>query len=478
MSNDLSSAESCQLASQPAPILAPEVVLAPAPKDGPDRSFSRAVISTLVGNTAVQGLFAVSSIVVSRLLLPAGRGELATLMTYGDLFAYVSICGVQQATSHAIARQSDSAGRITKAAFILTLLISGLATAIGAVIGPYFLPADKLFLAPLMRVFMLYVLLYNLNWVLNSAAQGSFKFGWYNVCRVLVPVTYLLAVFAAWFFHSANVQTVAWCRLVSLAVVILIQLYGLRMVLRDMWPSMEDFSRLVRHGLKLHPPHVFDSIQVCLDPLLVNYLLPFEDAGLYAAAISLARIQLGMGLAYIDALFVKVSEQTDHQSGVRVLLQLFRKAQFYLIVTTAVVMLATPWVMDILFGRPFAPAVPAALVLEMATAIAALALVVDQGMRSLGYASVGTVGYLIGISIVGTAGWLWVKDGGILVMAQIKLLAAFAVLIVQVSCLIYLERIPLRQFWGLSPEMLGEALAMIKSRLRRPPATKCDRRDE
>jgi O-antigen/teichoic acid export membrane protein len=429
------------------------------------RSFSRAVITSLLGNTAVQALFALSSIVVSRMLLPEGRGELATLITYSELLSYVTIFGIQQATSHAIARRPDAAGRITKEACILTFVLSGLASLLGAAFGPYFLPADKQFLAPLMRVFMVYVLLYNLNWVLNAASQGGFRFGWYNVCRVLVPASYLLGVCGAWFFNVADVQTVSWCRLVSLFLVIMVQLYGLRFVLRDRWPRFEEYWRLLRHGLKLHPPHVADSIQVCLDPLLVVFLLPTEAMGLYAAAINVARVQLGMGMAYTDALFVKVSEQTDHAAGVRVLLSLIRKAQFYLILTAAGVMLATPLVIDILFGRAFAPAIPAALVLEMATCIAALAMVIDQGMRSLGHASICTLGYLVGISVVALGGCLWVMSGGIVVMAEIKLLAAILVLFVQVSCLSYLEKIPLRQFWGLRPELIAEGWAMFKARV-------------
>ena len=433
----------------------------------PRRSFFRAVVTSLLGNTAVQALFALSSIVVSRMLLPEGRGELATLITYSELLSYVTIFGIHQATSHAIARRPESTGKITKEACVLTFVLSGVASLLGAAFGPYFLPADKQFLAPLLRVFMIYVLLYNMNWVLNSAAQGGFRFGWYNICRVMVPVSYLLGVCGAWFFNVADVQTVSWCRLLSLLLVIAVQLYGLRFVLRDQRSTVQDYSRLLRHGLKLHPPHVADSIQVCLDPLLVVLLLPIEDVGLYAAAISVARIQLGMGMAYTDALFVKVSEQTDHAAGVRVLLSLIRRAQFYLILTTSGVMLATPWVIDILFGRAFAPAIPAALVLEMATCIAALAMVVDQGMRSLGHASICTLGYLVGISVVATGGCLFVQSGGIVEMARIKLVAAVLVLCVQFSFLSYLEKIPLRQFWGLRLDMIAEGLAILKARFDR-----------
>ncbi|HEX4142758.1 MAG TPA: oligosaccharide flippase family protein [Pirellulales bacterium] len=448
MSNELSATES--------------ITVAPA-----RRSFLRAVVTSLLGNTAVQGLFALSSIVVSRMLLPEGRGELATLITYSELLSYVTIFGIHQATSHAIARRPEATGQITKEACVLTFVLSGLASLLGAAFGPYFLPADKQFLAPLLRVFMVYVLLYNLNWVLNSAAQGGFRFGWYNICRVLVPTTYLLGVAGVWFFHVADVQTVSWCRLLSLLLVITVQVYGLRFVLREGRSTVQDYSRLLRHGLKLHPPHVADSIQVCLDPLLVVLLLPIEDVGLYAAAISVARIQLGMGLAYTDALFVKVSEQTDHASGVRVLLGLIRRAQFYLILTTVGVMLATPWVIYILFGRAFAPAIPAALVLELATCVAALAMVIDQGMRSLGHASICTLGYLVGISVVATGGCLFVKSGGIVAMSEIKLVAAILVLLVQVSFLSFLEKIPLRQFWGLRLEMVTEGIAIFKARFGR-----------
>ncbi|HTU25246.1 MAG TPA: oligosaccharide flippase family protein, partial [Pirellulales bacterium] len=235
---------------------------------------------------------------------------------------------------------------------------------------------------------------------------------------------------------------------------------------RDRWPRLEEYWRLLRHGLKLHPPHVADSIQVCLDPLLVASFLPIEAMGLYAAAINVARIQLGMGMAYTDALFVKVSEQKDHESGLRVLLSLIRKAQLYLIFTAAVVMLVTPFVIKILFGEAFAGAIPAAYFLEMATCVAALAMVIDQGMRSLGHASICTLGYLVGISVVAVGGWLWVKTGGIVVMGQIKLLAAILVLFVQVTCLAFLEKVPLRQFWGLRPDLMAEALNMLKQRLR------------
>jgi O-antigen/teichoic acid export membrane protein len=275
-------------------------------------------------------------------------------------------------------------------------------------------------------------------------------------------------VIGLWLCNASDVQTVSWCRLVSLIAVIGLQIFALRHVLMSGWPRLKDYWRLLRHGLKLHPPHVADSIQVCLDPMLVAFLLTDEDMGYYAAAISVARIQFGMGMAYVDALFVKVSEQTEHAAAVRVLTNLIRKSQFYLILTTACVMIATPGVITILFGRAFAPAIPAALFLELATGLAALAMVVDQGMRSLGHASVCTIGYFVGITVVAGAGCLWVKEGGIEAMAQIKLFAAFLVLCVQIGCLAFLEKIPLRQFWGLHPEMVDEGMSIITSRLRRP----------
>jgi hypothetical protein len=104
-------------------------------------------------------------------------------------------------------------------------------------------------------------------------------------------------------------------------------------------------------------------------------------------------------------------------------------------------------------------------------------MVVDQGMRSLGYASIGTLGYLVGISVVGAAGWLMVQTGGIVAMAQIKLVAAVLVLVVQVSCLAFVEKIPLSHFWGLRPDVLNEGWALLKTRFLRPARRDADRQE-
>jgi O-antigen/teichoic acid export membrane protein len=132
----------------------------------------------------------------------------------------------------------------------------------------------------------------------------------------------------------------------------------------------------------------------------------------------------------------------------------------------------TPWLLPLLFGADFAPAVPVALVLLLAFLPRGLREIIAFGLRGLDQVRPATVAELLSIAVFlagvwPLAGWLGLSGVGA------------ALLLAHLAGLLYLGRhleralgLPPRAWWGIDRSTCSELLGLARSRLAalRPPA--------
>jgi O-antigen/teichoic acid export membrane protein len=413
------------------------------------RPNAKVIGQTFLTNLAIQGCNVMTGVITARLLLPVGRGELATIMLWPTILAGLGIMGVNFALARAAAAGPDKENDLARAAVALGLLLAGAGMLAGYFLLPWLLPADKQHLLGLNRIYLLWL---PLNFVaLNLIALDHGRMRWrrYNLIRLSVVLPYLGFILVFWL---RGVDALAW----FVAALLCSNLFTMLLRLAVQWRGI--IRGRVRVALAVSVlkggfPFFLASLSTIavmqMDKALVVSLLPTEMVGYYAAAFTFAAAHGSLGGALGVTSFAALANEADTARQGQYLAQVFRQATLLYIGAGAGVALLAPLLIVPLFGADFAPAVQPAAILALATSLLALGNILNEGLKGRGSAAPGILAQFLGGGLIGLAAWLLVPRHGLAGLAWAAVLGAggqLAFLVLATSSLLHLN---LFSFWGL-----------------------------
>ena len=148
--------------------------------------FSRANIGTFFTSLAIQGCGLVTGVVTARLLGPAGRGELATVLLWPTIFANLGLVGCNWALAREVARDPGREADGILGAVALGMAAASVYFILGYLLIPYVLPSDRSYLLPLARLCLLLIPLDIFNQILLAVEQGRMRWRRYNFVRAIL----------------------------------------------------------------------------------------------------------------------------------------------------------------------------------------------------------------------------------------------------------------------------------------------------
>jgi O-antigen/teichoic acid export membrane protein len=433
----------------------------PARAIGP-RQFDKAFVQTFTANSLGLVLGTVTGILAARILGPLGRGELATIFYYPTILAHFGMLGIPEATAFEVSRRREDEGQLLRAGFSLAVILAIPQVILGIMFVQFVLPGDKAHLLGTIQLFMIFPLPAYCIWVLLGVDQGSFRFARFSILGLMPITIYTAVMIAFWLMGIADAVTFTIANLNAYVLALLIRLKLSYRVLTAALPIWADIKCLFFRGLSLHLAQLGLIGQNGTDMLVLVSLLPSDQVGLYAAALSLAWGQVASANAFSQVGFVKVAGEANKAVAKTNLLSQFHIAQVASLVLVGIFLLVTPYVMLYAFGPAFMPAVPTAYWLIVALCISGLTRLLDTGFRALNRSWVSGFGYCVGVAVmIGGALWL-VPTGGILAMGKVRFVAACTVLAIYCTALLALEDTSVQQLWGLRLD----AARLLYSRLR------------
>ena len=362
-----------------------------APPDGKRSSyFSNHVILTTGTNLLLAALALVSGSMVARLLGPTGRGELAAIQTWAAFLALLASLGLPDAVVYFSSRRPERS-----AVFLVSAISAMLVAAIPFVAAGYLLlpgllsaqSADTI--ATGRQYLVMFVLLMATQGMLLHPLRGRQDFLAWNLLRVLYAVLWIAALLALSIAALNHPGSVAGAYLVSLACGALVAVFILRRRVPGPYrPDPRMWRPMLKFGIPLAGSSLPQMLNLRLDQLLMAAFLPAALLGQYAVAVAwsgaMAPILQGLG----SVLFPRVASQHSREdqiallaTGARVTMLIGTLAGIALLVVTAAGI-------RIVFGAPFAPAIPSALILVVAGIIAGLNGVLEEGARGLNAPSI------------------------------------------------------------------------------------------
>lgn len=358
----------------------------PGPEQGERRSFGRDVAHTTGTNLLIAAAGVCTGVLVARALQPAGRGQLAAILTLPTVLGLLTTLGIAEALVYFSAREPRRAGRYLASGIAATVPASIVFVVVGWFLTPVLLAAQSDEVVSATRWYLVQIPVAAIMGLVDRPLRGVGDVRWWNRLRLLPTGVWLVIVVAvALGIGESKPQGMAMAFVLGRAALIPVALLVVRRRLRqDLHPAPDLIPPLLRFGLPNALATLPNTLNVRLDQLLIATTLRPGELGLYAVAVAWSLIPSPIVLAFGSVLFPRVAGTPDRRAGAELATQGTRVGVLGSVVLAGLTFALAPVGIPLLFGATFRDAVPTAMVLSVASAAIGAARVEEEALRGLG----------------------------------------------------------------------------------------------
>ncbi|WP_223066914.1 lipopolysaccharide biosynthesis protein [Paenibacillus caui] len=364
------------------------------------KAHSSAALKTMFFSILILMINIVTGVLTARYLGPTGRGEQTAMVNWSQFLAFCMTFGIPSALVYNSKRRSEDTGGLYATALAMGAGCGGIAMIIGIIVLPYWLTAFHSDVVQFSQWSMILCPLIVISQINNAILQVRDEYKQYNRLRYLVPLTTLamLVLLIVTGFMNAFTSALAYL-LPSVPFYIgmtyrMLKVYGAKLKL-----GFQHFKRLFTYGLGSYGNDLMGQVSYYIDQILIAGLLKPADLGLYAVAVSLARMVNVFSTSIIVVLFPKASG-LDKKEAVNITFRAFRISTAAALLASAALMLIAPFVLTLLYGPEFKEALAVFRFLLLQVAIGGGTMVLAQAFMALGKPKVVTLLQGLGLALV------------------------------------------------------------------------------
>ncbi|HVU47800.1 MAG TPA: flippase [Terracidiphilus sp.] len=395
--------------------------------------FVRKVLATFTTRIVLIVIGLVTTVLVARILGPAGRGLYAVATAIGNIGLQFGTLGMHASNVYFVSKDRATLPKLLGNSLFVSCIIGIL-----ALVGSYSVFAVLPQLAPLHGLLLLlgllwipvgtaYLLAQNLLLGVNEVATyNRTELG--NRSLALVIIVFLA------FAHWLSSESAFGAGLITMTLMLGVIVAHLAKVAHAApRPSLELFKDNLSYGMRAYFGTFFCFLVLRSDLLVVKYLCGAEAAGYYSIAVNMADYIVILPTVIASLLMPKLSATQD-------IIEKYRLMKKVLIGTVGIVgpllllsVVLAPFVVRILFGSAFAPSVPAYLWLVPGMLFLSIHMISVQFLNSIGY-PMSVVWIWLGCAILNIGlnlAWavpLWGATGAAITSSICYILATVSVL--------------------------------------------------
>jgi len=389
---------------------------------------------SLLSQVLTLGIGMTNGMLTARVLGVEGRGQLAAIQNPTFFVGYILLFGVPSAVAYFTARARAEARAIFATSWALTSLLAIPVLTVAWLVLPWAMKGDAAPLLPAGRFFLLYGLPQLVNLLGLASLQGLGQFGLLAAFRLIPFTLSLVAMLVAYAIGRAEAAFVTRLVLLFSLVTAAATVWAVARSSRGPWrvekSRMPEVFRYALPGALMVP---VGSLNMQLDQLLMASLFPSRELGLYAISVSWSSLSSPAFSALATVIFPNLAATESAEVHRRTVIKTFRLSFILgaLIVTCHV--LATPIFIPLFFGRAFAPAIAAAMVLAAANICLSIAGLSGEVLRGLGRPRGPLYAHVFALPITAGMLYLLLPRLGILGAALASLVAYLVVLSINLS---------------------------------------------
>jgi O-antigen/teichoic acid export membrane protein len=428
-------------------------------------SVERTWFSALVVNAATLGCGVLTGIVAARILAPEGRGALAAVLFWPQLFLTVGLCSLQEAVTYHVSQQASKGDSLYSTALWVALGLAAVTCAIGYPLLPYLLKRENMAWLPTVRIYLLlFVPIGFISISLLGVELGKLQFKRFNLYQLVNPLIYLCVLLVLWSIHAVTIANVIWASLAGTVAVTMLLLFHLRKTAFRR-PSQSEARRILRTAWSFHATALLALVTTQVDRFVAITLLDNRSVGLYVAALAIASAGIGIiSTSFHTLMFPSVARREKDAQG-DYLAKGLRYAMFLIVTCSLLLAASVPIVLPLLFGRDFRAAVVPGVLLVMAYVPLALRQIIIRTLRGIGDAKAGSAAETISIAVFLALSWPLTWRWQLIGLSVALLVGNCAALAYLTWHLSQRLGIPPKRWWGLDIGTLTEALQRMRAAL-------------
>lgn len=408
-------------------------------------SGSMAIAQTFVVRLLVLGVNLATGILTARLLGPAGRAEQAAIMIGITLIPYVLSFGLPMAIQYTLRAAPARQDRLISAATLLSIAFGIVSALASLVILPHLVAHYSQSVLHLSQLFMLVAPFTILYTVLCGVLQARNQFAEVNFTRYAMPIGTLCGLLALMLARhvtpltSSVAYTSPW---------ILITPWLWSKVHPKLTASGFTISArgLLSYGARSYVTDILGTLSGQVDQVLVIGLLSPRSMGIYAIAISAARISDIFSGPIVLVLFPKAAALPVQQI-VTLTARVTRLTAVLLSLSLAVAVATLPFLIPLFFGRSYSAAVPIAQILVVSFVIGGITYVNSQAFMAAGKPGIVAIMHVFGLATTIPAMLLLIPHIGLAGAAWALVISNSVRFIVTIMCYPLVLKVPVPQLF-------------------------------
>jgi len=365
------------------------------------------IASSFMCNLGIILMGLLNSMLLSRWLLPSGRGELAAAMLWPTLLTYLGSLGLIDATTYFTATRHGESGTILSNSMAFAWAQSAVVIPIGYFALPYLLAGQEQMVVDSSRVFLLVIPLSLMTQYALSSLQGNMLISLVNALRAIIPTGYLGATLLFQTLGVLSPRSLVIAMLILNGVTLLISLLILRRARIPLGTSFEPglCREMIKYGLKVQSGTFAQVTNLRLDQVvMVSYLSP-RELGLYVTAANAAGVSQCLSQAIRTVAVPRIAGNDDPMSRLAELSKSIRLLAALGAIAFPALALLLYFGIPHLLGVEYQGAVWVAEVLLVSNIILGFKDVLMGGAQALGHPWLGSSIELL--SLVVTIPLLW-----------------------------------------------------------------------
>ncbi|MGD1896812.1 MAG: oligosaccharide flippase family protein [Phormidesmis sp.] len=351
----------------------------------------------MLTRTLIIGVNVGTGIITARFLGAQGRGEQAAMILWPIFLANTLTFGLPTAVIYNFRKYPKDRSKLFAAALLLGTIAGLAATVLGIVLMPTLLKNYSESSIGFARLLMLNSPIVLVQLIVLSALEANGDFSASNRLRLLIPTLTLLLLIGLLFTNSLNPYTSALAYIVNGIPVFFWTLIQLWRKIRPQWQDLYRATKLlISYGLRSYGVSVLGTLASNIDQALVVGFLEPAAMGTYVVALSLSKILNIFHNSLSTVLFPSAAarplEEIIAMTGRAVRLNIAS-----MILIGSAVIVASPLLLNLLYGSEFISAVPVLRILIIGVVVNGAAMILAQAFMASG--SPGVVTALQGVGL-------------------------------------------------------------------------------
>ena len=344
------------------------------------------IVRTLLTNFGITGFGLVNSIMLSRWLGPAGRGEVAAALLWPTLLVYLSSFGLIVAILYFAALPESKPQTLFANGLWMGLAQGAIGIGVGFIALPWLLGSQSESVIGASRLFLLVIPISLITQYGGSVLQGQMRLAAFNVLRLILPGGYLLGTVVLIASGRLTVLNIILLQLLLNATVLVATLIALLKSRVFLSTAVEGSlgKQMLKYGAKVHIGGVSALANSSLDQVLMAALLPSSSLGLYVAAVGAATVGQVFSQAVRMVSTPSITQRVSVEERTAVLEGVFRRFWILSLPVAVVLALILPFGIPIVFGAAFKSAIWASEILLIGSLLLGAREVLAGGANALG----------------------------------------------------------------------------------------------